>query len=217
MTEVDQQTQQQIFDLVSACEGYWALRGIRRDRREEMRLELEQHLEQAPHDGRSVDAVVGSNALAFAESWARETPHHVPRGLPRVFRWLIFDWLTSVLLFVSLVALFEHIVLLSPSFPLLLVHLVAFACLGLFALLQTFAGFLSPRIRSRESRILLLLGVYAVLSLAIVLALLASDTRLNMVIFRWNWPITLLVVAAAGVLFGTKVWLARRNRQGLHL
>jgi len=76
MIVVDQQTRQQISDLVNACEGYWELRGIRGESRAEMRLELEQHLEQAVRDGKSLEAVVGSNALAFAESWARETPHH---------------------------------------------------------------------------------------------------------------------------------------------
>ncbi len=80
MELVDQQTQQQISDLVNACRGYWELRGIPQDRRNEMRLELEQHLEQAVRDGKSLEAVVGPNALAFAESWARETPHQSSRG-----------------------------------------------------------------------------------------------------------------------------------------
>ncbi len=53
MEIVDQQTQQQISDLVNACRGYWELRGIAQKRRTEMRLELEQHLEQAVRDGKS--------------------------------------------------------------------------------------------------------------------------------------------------------------------
>ena len=40
MEMVDQQTQQQISDLVNACRGYWELRGIPQDRRNEMRLEF---------------------------------------------------------------------------------------------------------------------------------------------------------------------------------
>ena len=51
MNIVDQQTQQQISDLVNACGGYWELRGITQERRTEMRLELEQHLEQAVFAG----------------------------------------------------------------------------------------------------------------------------------------------------------------------
>lgn len=45
MTMVDQQTQQQIADLVNACGGYWELRGIPEPRRKEIRLELKQHKE----------------------------------------------------------------------------------------------------------------------------------------------------------------------------
>jgi hypothetical protein len=36
MTIVDQQTQQQIADLVHACGGYWELRGIAQEKRKEM-------------------------------------------------------------------------------------------------------------------------------------------------------------------------------------
>jgi hypothetical protein len=76
MTMVDQETHQQIADLVHACAGHWELRGIPESRKKEMRLELEQHIEQAIRDGKSLEAVVGPNALAFAESWARETPRN---------------------------------------------------------------------------------------------------------------------------------------------
>jgi MFS family permease len=50
------------------------------------------------------------------------------------------------------------------------VHVVAFAFMGLFALLQALAGFFSPRVRSRENRLTLTFGVYAVMSLLIVLS-----------------------------------------------
>src|SRR5260221_93164 len=42
MHRADQHTQQQITDLVNACAGYWELRGITRERINEMQLELEQ-------------------------------------------------------------------------------------------------------------------------------------------------------------------------------
>jgi hypothetical protein len=213
MELVDQQTQQQISDLVNACRGYWELRGIPQARRNEMRLELEQHLEQAVRDGKSLEAVVGPNALAFAESWARETPHQSSRGFTIILRWLVFDWLTYALLFLSLIALFEHLVLLSPSFPFSLAHVVAFAFIGLFALLQALAGFFSPRVRSRENRMRLTFGIYAVMSLLIVLILRLAEAPLHMILFRWDWPLTLLLIAGAGGLFGLKSWLARNTRQ----
>ena len=55
MTMVEKSTHQQIADLVNACGGYWELRGIPEPRRKEMRLELEQHLEQAVRDGKSLE------------------------------------------------------------------------------------------------------------------------------------------------------------------
>lgn len=213
MPIVDQQTQQQIADLVHACGGYWELRGIAEAQRKEMRLELEQHLEQAVRDGKSLEVVVGSNALAFAESWARETPHQFPKGFTLILRWLLFDWLAYALLFLLLIALFEHLILLSPSFPFALVHVVAFAFIGLFTLLQALSGFFSPRFRSRENRLRLTFGVYAGISLFVVLLLSVMRAPWHQVLFRWDWPVTLLLILGAGVLFGLKVWFARDGRQ----
>lgn len=209
MTMVDQPIQQQISDLVNACGGYWELRGIPHRRRMEMRLELEQHLEQAVHDGKSLQTVVGPNALAFAESWAREMPHQFPRGGAVILRWMVFDWLTSAFLFLLIIALFEHLILRSPSFPFTLTHLVAFAFIGVCLLLQAWSGFFSPRFRSRESRLRLTFGIYAGISLGILLLLVLAQAPLHQVLFRWDWPFTLLLLLVAGVLFGLRAWFAR--------
>jgi hypothetical protein len=213
MTMVDQQTQQQIADLVNACGGYWELRGIPEPRRKEMRLELEQHLEQAVRDGKSLEAVVGPNALAFAESWAREMPHQFPRGGAVILRWVVFDWLAYALLFLLVIALFEHLILRSPSFPFALIHLVAFAFIGVFTLLQAWSGFLSPRVRSRENRLRLALGAYVLISLLVLLLLSLTQVPWHLVLFRWDWPLTLLLIFGAGILFGLKFWFVRERRQ----
>ncbi len=213
MKMVDQQTQQQISDLVNACEGFWELRGIPQERRNEMRLELEQHLEQAVRDGKSLEAVVGPNALAFAESWAKETPHQYSSGFSIILRWLVFDWLVYTLLFLSVIALFEHLVLLSPSFPFSIAAAVSVALIGLCTLLQALAGFLSPRVKSRENRQMLTFGVYAVMGLLIVLVLHLTKAPLDMILFHWDWPLTLLLTIGAGGLFGLKLWLTKHTRQ----
>ncbi len=136
---------------------------------------------------------------------------HVPlHPIPSVIlRWLVFDWLTYALLFLSLIALFEHLLLLSPSFPFSLVHVVAFAFMGLFALLQALAGFFSPRVRSRENRLTLTFGVYAVMSLLIVLVqhatLSAGRNTLSAgtaSLTRWN---------AAGALRGSYLRLGNES------
>lgn len=213
MTIVDQETQQQITDLVNACGGYWELRSIPQQRRKEMRLELEQHLEQAIRDGKSLEAVVGPNALAFAESWAREMPHQFPRGFGLILRWLVLDWLAYALLFLLVIALFEHLILRSLSFPFELTHLVAFAFIGVYTLLQAVSGFFSPRFRSRESRLRLTFGVYVVISLLVLLLLSLARTPWQLVLFRWDWPFTLLLILGVGILLGLKVWFVREGRQ----
>lgn len=213
MTMVDQQTHQQIADLVNACAGYWELRGIPAPRRKEMRLELEQHLEQAVRDGKSLEAVVGPNALAFAESWARETPHRSSSGFVVILRWMALDWLPYALALVGLLALGDHLLLLSPSVTLTLEKgIVGVGFIGLFTLLQAVTGFFSPRIRSRDNRLLLAFGVYAVVSLLIVLILHVAHVPLNGVLLHWDWPVTLVLILGAGVLFGLKIWFAREGR-----
>jgi len=213
MPMVDHQTQQQIADLVNACAGYWELRGIPEPRRKEMRLELEQHLEQAVRDGKSLETVVGPNALAFAESWAREMPHQVPRGGAAILRRVVFEWLAYALLFLLVIALFEHLILRSPSFPLTPIHLFAFAFIGVYTLLQAFSGFLSPRVASREHRLRVAFGVYVVINLLVFLLLSLMRVPWQLVLFRWDWPVTLLLIFGAGVLFGLKFWFGRSAGQ----
>ncbi len=58
----------------------------------------------------------------------------------------------------------------------------------------------------------LTLGVYAVMSLLIVLVLHLAEAPLHMILFRWDWPLTLLLIGSAGGLFGLKSWLARDTR-----
>lgn len=157
--------------------------------------------------------MVGPNALAFAESWARETPHQFPRGGTIVLRWLVFDWLAYALLFLLVIALFEHLVLRSPSFPFTLIHLFAFTFIGVYTLLQAFSGFLSPRLASREHRLRVAFGVYVVINLLVFLLLSLLRVPWPLVLFRWNWPVTLLLMLGASVLFGWKVWVLRESRQ----
>jgi hypothetical protein len=35
----------------------------------------------------------------------------------------------------------------------------------------------------------------------------------QLVLFRWDWPVTLLLMLGASVLFGLKVWFASDARQ----
>ena len=111
MKRADQHTQQQIVDLVEACAGYWELRGIARASSHEMQLELEQHLQQAVSDGKSLEAVLGPNPAAFAEAWAREMRPRVFRGGAKVLRGLVY-----ALSVVSSSALLSQLLARSPAF-----------------------------------------------------------------------------------------------------
>ena len=55
--------------VLADIERYWLEIGVRRGTVAEMRIELEQHLDEAMADGRSVTDVIGDPAR-FAESWA---------------------------------------------------------------------------------------------------------------------------------------------------
>lgn len=177
-----------------------------------MRAELEAHLEQAVRDGKALDAVVGAKTLAFAEAWARETPHQFASRFGLLLRWLAFDWLASALLFLFVIALVAHLLFRSPSFPFSLAAAVSVAFIGLFTLLRGMVGFLSPRIRSRETRLTLTFGVYALISLSALLILILVAAPLHRVLFRWDWPVTVLLIVSAGGLFGLKFRLARATR-----
>src|SRR2546427_10673923 len=111
MHRAEQHAQQRIADLVDACAGYWELRGIAREHITEMQLELEQHLQQAMSDGKSLEAVLGPNPAAFAEAWAREMRPRVFRGGAVVLHGLVY-----VLSIVSTTALLSQLLSRAPSF-----------------------------------------------------------------------------------------------------
>jgi membrane protein implicated in regulation of membrane protease activity len=58
--------------VVDSCARYWRETGVPRRAAAEMRLELEQHLQEAITNGASVGSVVGPNLSEFAEAWASE-------------------------------------------------------------------------------------------------------------------------------------------------
>lgn len=58
--------------LVADCEAYWRSAGVPRRAIASMRNELQQHIDEAHADGRTIADVVGSDPAVFAESWAVE-------------------------------------------------------------------------------------------------------------------------------------------------
>ena len=199
MMRADQHTQQQIADLVEACAGYWLLRGITREQISEMQLELEQHLQQAIHDGKSLEAVVGPNPVAFAEAWAREMRPRFWRGGAVVLRGLVY-----ALSIVGTTALLSQLLAHAPAFTFTLFAAYLLTGSGLLALLLQLGGFLAPRISTRAGREALLLAgaVLAVL----VLRQAGLTVNWSTALLSWSWPVTIVLLTLAAFLFFLDFW-----------
>src|SRR5258708_22525565 len=194
MKRVDQNTQQRIADLVEACAGYWLLRGIAREQINEMRLELEQHLQQAVSDGKSLEAVLGPNPLAFAEAWAREMRPRFWRGGAVVLHGLVYA--LSVL---GTTALLSQLLAHSPAFTFTLFAAFLLTGSGLLALLLQLGGFLAPHISTRAGREALLLAV--VVLAVLVLRLTGVKVHWSLALLSWSWPMTIVLLVLAAFLF----------------
>lgn len=204
----NQHTQHQITDLVEACGSYWALRGVAPECRQDMRLELEQHVIQALRDGKSLAAVVGSNPALFAEAWAREMH---PRWLAGSSSFLLHGFVCAWCL-LSFIALSSHLLLHTPSFTLTLLYPVVFAILGLFVLLVRLSGFLSPHLKTQNNRVLTAFSIGYVPLLLLVLFQHETGIKINwnVALLSWNWPTTLLLLSGSLALAGLDGWLTFR-------
>ena len=199
MHRADQHTQQQIADLIEACAGYWELRGIACEHITQMQLELEQHLEQAVSDGKSLEAVLGPNPAAFAEAWAREMRPRVLRGGARVLRGLVY-----ALSVVSSSALLSQLLAHSPAFTFTLFTASLLAGSGLLVLLLQLGGFLAPRISTRAGREALLLA--GVVLGVLVLRLAGVTVNWSITLLSWSWPVTIVLLTLAAFLFSLDCW-----------
>ena len=199
MQKADQRTQQQIADLVRACAGYWELRGIAREHISQMQLELEQHLQQAISDGKSLEAVLGPHPAAFAEVWAREMRPRVWRGGVRILRGLVY-----ALSVVSTSALLSQLLAHAPAFTFTPFTAYLLAGSGLLALLLHFGGFLAPRISTRAGREALLLA--GVVLAVLVLRLAGLTVNWGTALLSWSWPVTIVLLTLAVGLFSLDCW-----------
>ncbi len=199
MPILDQQIRSQISDLSEACGKYWELRGIAKESRKEMQLELEQHCIQAAMDGKPPKRVVGPNPVAFAEAWAREMHPRALRGGV-----LILPGLVYALCVLSTTSLVEPLLVHTATFTLTLFTAYLLGSLGIASLLLPLAGFLAVHIRTRIGRIMLQATVL-VLG-ALVARSLGIRVNWSMTIFSWSWPLTILLVALAAGLFCLEMW-----------
>jgi hypothetical protein len=199
MQQADQRTQQQIADLVDACAGYWELRGIARASINEMQLELEQHLQQAVSDGKSLEAVLGPNPLTLAKAWAREMHPRFWRGGAIALRGLAY-----ALSIVSTTALISQLLAHAPSFTFTVFAAYLLTGSGLLALLFQLSGFLAPRVSTRAGREALMLA--GIMLAVLILRLAGMKVNWSMALLSWSWPMTVLLLTLAAFLFSLHSW-----------
>src|SRR6266567_5275304 len=164
-----------------------------------MQLELEQHLQQAVSDGKSLEAVLGPHPAAFAEAWAREMRPHVLRGGARVLRGLVY-----ALSVVSTTALLSQLLAHAPTFTFTLFAAYLLAGSGLLALLLPLGGFLAPRISTRAGREALVLA--GVVLAVLVLRLAGLTVNWSMALLSWSWPVSIVLLTLAVGLFTLDCW-----------
>src|SRR6266699_5484246 len=206
MKRADQHIQQQIVELIEACTGYWELRGIAREHITQMQLELEQHLQQAVSDGKSLEAVVGPNPAAFAEAWAREMRPRVFRSGAKVLRGLVY-----ALSVVSTSALLSQLLARSPAFTFTLFAAFLLIGSGLLALLFQLGGFLAPRISKRAGREALVLA--GVVLAVLVLRLAGLTVNWSITLLSWSWPVSIVLLTLAVGLFSLDCWRTLNREQ----
>jgi hypothetical protein len=206
MNRADHHKEHQIDDLVAACTSYWALRGVTRASRQEMQLELEQHLHLAVADGKSLDRVLGQHPLAFAEAWARERHPRAWRGGVTVWPFLVY-----ALSVVSTIALIEHLLGQTSSFTFTWLSAFLLVGSGGLSLLLQLSGFLALRIRTRQARQGLILGSIAL----VVLSLRVAGVQVNwsITLLSWSWPLTAVLLALAGGLITLECWRTTHHMQ----
>ena len=75
-------TDRTVVEIATDCEKYWLQTHVPRKTAAEMRVELEQHLNEASLEGKTPTDVVGSDVAVFAEAWASEQRTRSSSDLP---------------------------------------------------------------------------------------------------------------------------------------
>jgi DNA-binding ferritin-like protein (Dps family) len=193
-----------VKEVVESCQAYWVLSGLPRQRVNEMKLELEQHLREALADGKTVEVVVGADVNAFAAAWMKEVRTSKTLGEH------ILDWSFLLLLAAMVVLPWQHLVFRTTSFP---VYWGTLAAIGLIILgtrvllkpgLLSGALFRSPQ----QWRKILAISIFWVFITAIsVFIWFHMLSGRQPVLFYWPWPATVVLVLLAGIVS----WIAFRR------
>lgn len=184
-----ERVENRISKVVEGCETYWSLSGVPRASIDEMKSELEQHLREATAEGKTVEAVTGSDIDSFANSWARENQATRSPG------WLLLDWAAALTGSAAAILAMQHIFFLSPSIPVSWMTFVSVLLPATGMILLSSRKILASltSVRSGWKRELF---EFTVAILFIALPIILSVYVLSVAptpLFVWPWPATLLL------------------------
>lgn len=184
--------QEKVKDVLAMCEIHWLVNRIPEDKVLEMSHELEQHLRDAVQDGKPIEAVVGSDLDAFAESWAEEArPSMFP--LDRVI-----EHAYVLCLFVAIATTIYHVLAWDLVVPLHWSEVLFFLLFP--ALLSRPVIKPTPRNQPWWKRWLVPVALaLAFVALAQGLSIVTLGS-MNAVLLEWPWYATLLAMVGAVVL-----------------
>lgn len=156
-----------------------------------MRDELQQHLQEAAHEEKPVETVIGTNAIAFAEEWAAQARP------PKSLKWKVLGWMHVLSGYALLLLLVGHLLHWSLTFPTtLIVYLYAFVAISLTGVWfnsMPVAGSLrsegSP-LQQITSCIAIALGTISVLIAINFVTSIGDPAPLS----DWSWTGTLVVL-----------------------
>ena len=206
----DQATQ--VANATVDCSIHWRKMRIPEDQTYDMLRDLDDHIQQAVKEGRSVRSVVGDDVEEFAEAWAEEHGAE-PDPRPEPVKDVVMGWVLSFSACATVLATFAHLRDWSLHVPVAwIVGVYLFIVAAWFG--QPVADLLdrvkSWRYSPAKSMLAAALIVLSIAALSGVMALffMVVGPRIP---FEWPWYAT--VVSALTALSIVFSWLRRFSRE----
>lgn len=202
----------QVANAIMDCSFHWSRMRIPEGKIDDMRRDLDEYLEQAVEDERSVRSVVGEDVQEFAEAWAEEHGAE-PDPRPEPARDVVMGWVLSFSACATALATFAHLADWSLHVPVVwIVGIYLLIVAGWFG--QPVADLLdrtkSWRYSSWKSMLAAALIVLVMAAVAGVMALLFMVVGPR-IPFEWPWYAT--VVCALVACSIAAVWVRRFSRE----
>jgi hypothetical protein len=183
----------EVEELLVGCYAYWLNHHVELSQVEMMVIELEQHLQSALHDGKTIAEVVGPDPEAFAREWARETQTPLSAGTR------IINALYPCFIAFAIILLPQHVARRTLHFPLswdllvLSVLVLGFIC---FAKSGKGSFVTVPKNGKKRYYGLLIMIAYmgGILAFSRITSMLHADRWL--VLGIWQWWMSLVLLGA---------------------